>query len=120
MVEFEEVVIALGRDPIEMLEAFTRGLTLKIVQEVALMNCGPYVQSQEWKTASRKLHDSVGKVVWPSGTKKFVINGESGKKRGEGNGVKPIKEGLMSQLRQSGWMTGGEGQEFRRPKTWQL
>lgn len=50
------------------------------------------------------LHNAIKRVAWPPRTKKRVIYPESGKKRGEGNEVKPIKEGLISQLKQSGWL----------------
>ena len=33
----------------------------------------------------------------------FTIYPESGKKRGQGNGVKPIKVGLMQELQRQGW-----------------
>jgi hypothetical protein len=42
-------------------------------------------------------------VSWPPGSDKFTIYPESGKKRGKGNGVKPIKDGLMVVLARSGW-----------------
>jgi len=48
---------------------------------------------------------AVGHVEWPAGTGtgRFTIYPESGKKRGEGNGVTPIKNGLMEKLEASGW-----------------
>ena len=39
----------------------------------------------------------------PLGTGAFTIYPEKGKKRGEGNGVTPIKDGLMARLTQFGW-----------------
>lgn len=42
-------------------------------------------------------------MVWPPGSKQFTIYPESGKKRGKGNGVKPIKDGLIKRLLDKGW-----------------
>jgi Restriction endonuclease BamHI len=43
-------------------------------------------------------------VVWPSGASTFTIHAQSGKKRGEGNGVKPIKEAFVTLLKVRGWI----------------
>ena len=80
---------------------------MKIVQEVMLLGCGRYADSREWKQARAKIHAAVEAVDWPPGTGKFLIYPESGKKRGEGNGVKPIKKGLLEELRRQGWKTEG-------------
>ncbi len=40
---------------------------------------------------------------WPPGSGKFTIYPQSGKKRGEGNGVGPIKLRLMAQLAKAAW-----------------
>jgi len=40
---------------------------------------------------------------WPPGSGKFIIYPESGKKSGEGNGVKPIKNEAIAPLRTFGW-----------------
>jgi hypothetical protein len=44
-------------------------------------------------------------VVWPRGSSRFTINPSRGRGRGEGNGVKPIKEACMLALTKSGWST---------------
>jgi hypothetical protein len=76
---------------------------VKIVQEVKLISCGKFAKSKEWETARRKLHRAIKKVDWPTGTGKFTIYPESGKKRGMGNGVVPIKSGLMLDLKDQGY-----------------
>lgn len=43
-------------------------------------------------------------VVWPEGTSTFTIHAQSGKKRGEGNGVKPIKDAFVKLLEVRGWI----------------
>jgi hypothetical protein len=47
---------------------------------------------------------AIGAVVWPSGHDMFTIRPESGKKRGQGNGVKPIKEAFVRLLESRGWI----------------
>jgi hypothetical protein len=78
-------------------------LAVKIVQEVKLLSCGEFAESNEWQKASKKLRRAIKKVAWPSGSGKFTIHPESGKKRGEGNGVTPIKAGLMLDLQAQGY-----------------
>lgn len=46
---------------------------------------------------------AVRKVSWPPGSSTFTIYPESGKKRGEGNGVTSIKQGLMLDLKEQGY-----------------
>lgn len=43
-------------------------------------------------------------VVWPPGASTFTIHAQSGKKRGEGNGVKPIKDAFVALLEGRGWI----------------
>lgn len=76
---------------------------MKIVQEVNLISCGRFAKSAEWETARKRLHRAIRKVEWPSGSGQFTIYPESGKKRGMGNGVVPIKSGLMLDLKEQGY-----------------
>src|SRR5262249_23759582 len=79
------------------------GLAMKIVREETLMAVGAYAQSEEWQLTRGTLYSAIRAVEWPPGSGSFTIYPESGKKRREGNGVKPIKEGLMRALRDQGW-----------------
>lgn len=45
--------------------------------------------------------------MWPPGSNKFTIYPQSGKKRGEGNGVGPIKREFVTELRKFGWRIEG-------------
>ncbi|HUG80102.1 MAG TPA: hypothetical protein VML01_00455 [Bryobacterales bacterium] len=76
---------------------------MKIVRVETLLECGAFTASREWREAREALHLAIRHVVWPIGSNKFTIYPQSGKKRGEGNGVKPIKNGLMCQLKELGW-----------------
>jgi hypothetical protein len=59
------------------------------------------------KVRSRLFKDikmAIEAVVWPSGASTFTIHSQSGKKRGEGNGVKPIKDAFVALLEARGWI----------------
>jgi hypothetical protein len=76
---------------------------MKIVGVEVLQNCGKYAASEAWHTTRAMLHEAVQRVSWPPGGKSFTIYPESGKKRGKGYGVKPIKNELMQELQLKGW-----------------
>jgi len=76
---------------------------MKITHVETLISTGEFPSSKRWKTVRTKLHRAIKAVDWPPGSKKFTIYPESGKKRGEGNGVKPIKNECISQLLAQGW-----------------
>jgi restriction endonuclease BamHI len=76
---------------------------MKIVQIVTLAQSGPFVESETWQRIQGDLLVGIKAVVWPKGSKRFTIRPQSGKKRGEGNGVTPIKEGLIKRLVRKGW-----------------
>ena len=76
---------------------------MKIVRVEALISYGAYAASSMWQRTRDSLHVAIREVDWPRGSGKFTIYPESGKQRAEGNGVKPIKSGLMGELRKQGW-----------------
>jgi len=80
---------------------------VRIAQEVRLIGCGPYSESADWRATRASIIKAVSEVDWPPGSGKFTIYPQSGKKRGEGNGVKPIKNGLLVELRRQGWRIEG-------------
>jgi hypothetical protein len=80
---------------------------LKIVDVVTLQNCGSYAASRHWKKTRRQIHDAVKKCEWPIGSGAFTIYPQSGKKRGEGNGVKPIRDEFVTFLKGRGWAIEG-------------
>jgi len=49
----------------------------------------------------------VKKCVWPPGSDKFTIYPQSGKKRGEGNGVVPIRNEFITELKKRKWTIEG-------------
>jgi len=50
------------------------------------------------------IRRAIEMVVWPPGASTFTIHAQSGKKRGEGNGVKPIKDAFVAVLEVRGWI----------------
>jgi len=44
-------------------------------------------------------------LEWPPGTGKFLLHDQPGKGRGQGSGVKPIKDGFIYCLKSKGWET---------------
>ncbi len=76
---------------------------MRIVQEETLIASGKYASSSAWKRTRRSLYKAIREVDWPRGSGVFTIYPESGKARGKGNGVTPIKLGLMQELKQQGW-----------------
>ncbi len=78
---------------------------MKIVHVEKLIYVGPFSRSARWKAARKYLHTEIKAMEHPVGSGKFTLYPESGKKSGQGNGVTPIKAGLMSRLLQNGWKT---------------
>ena len=78
---------------------------MKIVEEISLQSIGPFSKSGAWTKTRKALHKAIREVEWPAGSGKFSIYPESGKARGKGNGVTPIKLGLMAELELQGWVT---------------
>ncbi len=76
---------------------------MKIVRHEILICRGKYAKSKDWAKIRRQIRKAVRRVEWPVGSGSFTIYPESGKARGKGNGVKPIKEGMMNELVSLGW-----------------
>lgn len=76
---------------------------LKIVHIETLLKVGPYSTTREWVELREKLLADIRRIDWPPGSGKFTIHPQSGKKRGEGNGVTPIKDGFIHRLIAQGW-----------------
>lgn len=76
---------------------------MKIIHIETIISAGLYPKTGHWKRIKGRLHTAIKAVDWPRGSGKFTIYPESGKKRGKGNGVTPIKLGLISELTEQGW-----------------
>lgn len=80
---------------------------MKIVNVHTLVSCGAYSRSKHWSKTRAQIHAAVRTCSWPPGSEKFTIFPESGKRRGEGNGVVPIKNEFLSELKKRGWVIEG-------------
>lgn len=76
---------------------------MKITEHWDILTKGPFSQSPEWKRACADVEKAIRKTDWPHGSGKFTIYPESGKKRGKGNGVCPIKIPCLTALKKLGW-----------------
>jgi len=80
---------------------------MKIVHIETLLSSGWYSRSTHWRKTRQAIHDAVRRCAWPPGSKKFTIYPESGKKRGKGNGVIPIRTEFVKHLQKLGWTIEG-------------
>ncbi|HZT29204.1 MAG TPA: hypothetical protein VFA33_04935 [Bryobacteraceae bacterium] len=80
---------------------------MKIVAVHTLHECGAYSKSEHWRRTRKQIHDAVRKCEWPPGSGSFTIYPQSGKKSGEGNGVKPIRDCFIADLKKRGWTIEG-------------
>ena len=80
---------------------------MKIVAVHTLMSVGSYAKSRHWRRTRAEVHKAVRSCEWPPGSGSFTIYPESGKRRGEGNGVKPIRDRFVADLKSRGWEIEG-------------
>lgn len=77
---------------------------MKIVHVERLISVGKISKSRAWAQSLATVHRAIKAIDWPVGNGKFVIYPERGAKRGEGNGVRPIKGVLIGKLKSQGWI----------------
>lgn len=78
-------------------------ISIKIIKITALIEAGAFTKSQEFIKILDDIENSIKLIEWPPGSGMFKLYAQSGKKRGEGNGVVPIKEAFVKNLKQLGW-----------------
>lgn len=76
---------------------------MKIERFECLIDKGNFSQSNDWEKIQGHIYQAIQKIEWPIGSGSFTLFDQSGKSRGEGNGVKPIKDACMKYLSASGW-----------------
>ncbi|NOZ72239.1 MAG: hypothetical protein GXP38_10055 [Chloroflexi bacterium] len=77
---------------------------MKIVKTEYLIRQGPFADSEEWHHVLSDIHTAIGTIEWPKGSGGFFFcEGSTGRSRGEGNGVKPIKDSFCRHLETLGW-----------------
>lgn len=78
---------------------------MKIVERHDVISVGKFPKSAEWIKACSDVEEAIKIVDWPHGTGRFLIYPQSGKKRGQGNGVDPIKKPCLHRLKELKWLT---------------
>lgn len=78
---------------------------MKIVEIHDVLSVGSFPQSEEWQAVCKHVEGAIYATDWPHGSGRFTIYPQSGKKRGEGNGVVPIKIPCIERLKQFKWIT---------------
>jgi hypothetical protein len=73
---------------------------VKIVKHVQL---GQRETGPDWAQSLNEIEAAISAVVWPPKAPDFTIHPQSGKKSGEGNGVKPIHKAFLTALAREGW-----------------
>lgn len=89
---------------------------MKIVETRTLISKGPYSSSGEWQKVRSQIQAAVEGAVWPPGGSDFAIHPQSGKKSGEGNGVKPLKTETVQALTAGGLDFGKRTKVAQPPK----
>lgn len=76
---------------------------MKIVRIDRLIDAGEFSKSEEWSTIENHIVQAIKTIEWPPGSGSFTLFDQPGKARGQGNGVKPIKDACMLHLKSLGW-----------------
>ncbi len=76
---------------------------MKRIRLELLIDVGGFSSSNDWKRIKEHIEQGIYSIEWPPGSGKFILHDQSGKKRGEGSGVVPIKEAFMASLKSYGW-----------------
>jgi len=93
---------------------------MKLVDTIELISAGPFAKSAEWRTIQTDIAKAIQAVVWPPKAKKCVLYDCKGRGRGQGNGVKPIKEACMIALHKAGWNIDERTNPYRLDATKKL
>ena len=75
---------------------------MKLLEYHDILNPKLFQNSAILEQAWNEVVHAINITDWHHGSGSFTIYPESGKKRGQGNGVKPIKLPCMRSLEQSG------------------
>lgn len=68
-----------------------------------LIDVGEFSSTDTWKRIESDVINAIAAIEWPPNSGSFTIYPQSGKNRGEGNGVKPIKEAFVLYLASRSW-----------------
>ena len=76
---------------------------MKIIRVERLIDAGEFSCTETWKTIEKHIIQAIEAIEWPPGSGSFTLYDQPGKARGEGSGVKPIKDACMAHLKSLGW-----------------
>ena len=76
---------------------------MKIIKVERLIDAGEFSHTETWKTIENHIRQAIEAIEWPLGSGSFTLYDQPGKARGEGSGVKPIKDACMTHLKSLGW-----------------
>ena len=68
-----------------------------------IIDAGIFSRTETWRTIEAQIFQAIKSIEWPKGSGSFILHDEPGKKRGQGSGVKPIKQTCMQTLKSLGW-----------------
>lgn len=86
---------------------------MKIVSVERLVDAGGFSSTPAWAEIQEQVVAAIRAVDWPPGSGSFTLRDESGKKRGQGSGVTPIKTAFVAKLREFGWSAETPGSRSR-------
>lgn len=76
---------------------------MKIIHTEYLIDAGGFSKSGDWTRLNGQIIQAIKSIKWPKGSDKFILHDQPGKARGQGSGVKPIKDACMKRLKEFGW-----------------
>jgi hypothetical protein len=76
---------------------------MKVITVTDLVRRGEFPTTAAFRRGMRDIRQAIDAVRWPPDAPGFTIHPQKGKRRGEGNGVKPIKTGFVTKLKDLGW-----------------
>lgn len=71
---------------------------MKIIRTTYLIKAGTFACSAEWRNRYTQICKAIKGVVWPAGSGAFTLHDKK-----QGNGVVPIKQTCMADLKGLGW-----------------
>jgi len=74
------------------------------MQVERLIDEGTFSSTDVWEKIEEDILQAIRSIQWPEGSGSFTLYPQAGKKRGEGNGVVPIKKACMLHLESKGWV----------------
>ncbi|WP_294344509.1 hypothetical protein [Prosthecochloris sp.] len=80
---------------------------MRVVESVDILNGNLFSTNSYLMTAWQEVLSAISATDWPHGSGTFSIYPESGKKSGQGNGVKPIKIPCINYLKSKNWVIEG-------------